>query len=73
MDNAIKELIQYGAIGAICVFLMVSLFYLHKSHAKERQEWRETVAQQFEQTNKILSEMKGMFQATKFWKGGDGQ
>ena len=72
MDSAIKELIQHGALGAMCVFLMISLWYLHKAHAKEREEWRTTVAAQFDHSNKILSEIRGMFQAAKYWgKGGE--
>lgn len=76
MDNAIKELIQYGAIGAICVFLMISLWYRDKSHTKERQEWRESIDQQFKHSNElsqkvidVTSEMKGIIQSMKMWKG----
>ena len=71
------KLLEYGGLGAVCLFLMVSIVYmfkshsrerkeLHKCHAQERKDWRDTTEKQFEESHRlgkkvveVLSEVKG--------------
>ena len=48
-------LINYGALGVMCLVLISLVYYLLKEHKDERREWRET-------TNSII---KDQTQATK--------
>ncbi len=59
-----RELLDYGALGIFCVFLMGTLGYfikthrderksLHKCHAEERKCWKDTTEKQFAESAEL--------------------
>ena len=75
--SGVARLLEYGGLGVISIFLMGSVVYmykshrnerkeLHKCHAQERKDWRQTTEKQFEESHRlgkkvveVLSEVKG--------------
>ena len=75
--SGVAKLIEYGGLGVVIVFLMGYVIYiykshrterkeLHKCHAQERKDWRDTTEKQFEESHRlgkkvieVLSEVKG--------------
>jgi len=68
------KLVDYGALGIFCVFLMGSLGYLIKAHREERREWKETICAQVHMQNElaqkvieVTSEVKTLIQSSKIF------
>lgn len=58
-----KELLNYGVLGAVVIGMAAYIYFLHRQHSKEREEWKKT-ADRFNDTVKdnmgVIHEIRGM-------------
>lgn len=67
-EEAVKELLNYGVLGVMVVAMSGYIYFLHRQHSKEREEWR-GMAKDFNDTTKenigLIKKIEGMLSTRK--------